>query len=117
MPTNEIRPDQSLHEDMRWLASALGRVILRLEGQEVFNAVEELRTASRDRRKGTAGAKDLRALLTRVEQLPTELAAPVARAFTLFFLLINNTIRRGLLYDHGDLFGRLKFKRCFIITD
>lgn len=58
MPTTETRPDQSLHEDMRWLANALGRVILRLEGQEVFNAVEELRTASRDRRKGAAGAKD-----------------------------------------------------------
>lgn len=106
MPTNESRPDQSLHEDMRWLASALGRVILRLEGQEVFDAVEELRTASRDRRKGTAGAKDLRELLARVEKLPTELAAPVARAFTLFFLLINTAeqvhrVRRRRSYSQN----------------
>lgn len=107
MPTLETRPeDQSLHEDMRWLASALGRVILRLEGKEVFDAVEALRTACRDRRKQTDGAQDLRALLTKVEELPTDLAAPVARAFTLFFLLINTAeqvhrVRRRRSYNQN----------------
>ncbi len=86
----ELRPeDQPLDDDMRWLAGSLGRVISRLEGEDVFNAVEKLRAASRDRRRGDEGASDLRTLFAEVEQLPTVQAAPVARAFTLFFLLIN----------------------------
>lgn len=105
MPTEEPRSaDLLLNEDMRWLASALGRVILRLEGQEVFDAVEDLRRASRDRRKGKEGALELRALLAKVETYPVKLAAPVARAFTLFFLLINTAeqvhrVRRRRSYN------------------
>lgn len=90
MPATESRPeDQPLNDDMRWLAGALGRVILRLEGKEVFDTVERLRTTSRDRRRGAAGAPSLRAIFEEVQNMPTEIAAPVARAFTLFFLLIN----------------------------
>ncbi len=74
---------------MRYLATALGRVIRRLQGDEVFRAVEDLRTASRDRRRSGADAASLDELLLRVEALPLELAGPVARAFTLFFFLIN----------------------------
>jgi phosphoenolpyruvate carboxylase len=86
----EIRPeDRPLHEDMRYLASVLGRIIRRLEGEEVFRAVEDLRTACRDRRKAGADAPSLDALLERVDALPLKLSAPVARAFTLFFFLIN----------------------------
>lgn len=90
MPAPDTRAeDQPLHDDMRWLAGALGRVIRRLEGQEVFDAVENLRAACRDRRRGVAGATSLPELLEKVDQLPTKTAAPVARAFTVFFLLIN----------------------------
>lgn len=105
MSATEIRPeDQPLHDDMRWLAGSLGRVIRRFEGEAVFEAVESLRAACRDRRKGAAGAADLRALLERVDALPVEEAAPVARAFTLFFLLINTAeqvhrVRRRRQYD------------------
>ena len=81
--------DRPLHDDVRRLASCLGRTIRRFEGDEVFEAVEGLRKACRDRRAGEADAADLRTLLHRVEALPLEVAAPVARAFTLFFLLIN----------------------------
>lgn len=90
MPVSESRSeDQPLNEDMRWLAGALGRVILRLEGKEVFDAVEKLRTTCRDRRRNVAHAPDLRRIFDEVQEMPTEIAAPVARAFTLFFLLIN----------------------------
>ena len=105
MAVNDSRlEDQPLHDDMRWLASALGRVILRLEGQEVFDAVESLRTTCRDRRRNAEGAPDLRAILTQVENLPTDVAAPVSRAFTLFFLLINTAeqvhrVRRRRAYS------------------
>jgi phosphoenolpyruvate carboxylase len=74
---------------MRWLASLLGRVIQRLQGEAVFRAVEDLRVASRARRRGDPTAPSLQDLLAKVDALPFEIAAPVARAFTVFFFLIN----------------------------
>jgi phosphoenolpyruvate carboxylase len=92
---------------MRYLASALGRVIRQLEGEDVFRAVEELRTKSRDRRRGGASAPTLEALLERVDALPLELSAPVARAFTLYFFLINTAeqvhrVRRRRAYERSN---------------
>ena len=99
--------DVPLHEDVRWLAGALGRVIRRLEGDEAFETVEELRRASRARRRGDEGAPSLGELLARVEALPLELCATTARAFTLFFLLINTAeqvhrVRRRNEYAVSD---------------
>ncbi len=101
--------DRPLHRDMRWLAGALGRVILRLEGKETFDLVELLRILARDRRKNDTGIEGLREILKKVETLPTVQAAPVARAFTLFFLLINTAeqvhrVRRRRSYEgkHGS---------------
>ena len=102
------REDVALHDDVRRLAAALGRVIRRLEGEEAYRAVEELRQASRARRRGDPGAPDLDTLLTRVAALPAELSAVTARAFTLFFLLINTAeqvhrVRRRQDYlSHGE---------------
>ena len=81
--------DGPLHEDVRWLAASLGKVIQRLEGQAAFESVESLRQACRARRHGEPDAPTLEALLEQVSALPIERAAIVARAFTLFFLLIN----------------------------
>jgi phosphoenolpyruvate carboxylase len=83
------REDVPLHEDVRWLAGALGRVIRRHEGEEAFQTVERLRVSCRARRHGEPGALSLHALLEQVAGLPLELCAVTARAFTLFFLLIN----------------------------
>ena len=74
---------------MRFLAAALGQVIRRLEGEAAFETVESLRQAARSRRHGDADAPSLAALLERVDALPVDRAASTARAFTLFFLLIN----------------------------
>jgi len=87
-PSSRVE-DRVLHENVRWLAAVLGRVIRRLEGEEVFRAVEDLRRACRARRHGATNGPSLRHLLGRVEALPLEVAARTARAFTLFFLLIN----------------------------
>jgi phosphoenolpyruvate carboxylase len=81
--------DLPLHEDVRWLAAALGRVIQRLEGQESFEIVEQLRVATRARRHGERDAASLEELLRRIDGLTVEQCAMAARAFTLFFLLIN----------------------------
>jgi phosphoenolpyruvate carboxylase len=108
MASIEVRPeDRPLHEDMRYLAAGLGRVIKRLEGEEVFAAVERLRTSCRDRRRQGDGAPTLRSILSHVDTLPLETAAPVARAFTLFFFLINTAeqvhrVRRRMSYEQGS---------------
>src|SRR5260221_12520679 len=81
--------DAPLHEDVRRLAAALGRVIRRLEGDAAFAEVEGLRRATRARRRRDPGAPTLDDLLARVDALPLELCAIPARAFTLFFPLIN----------------------------
>jgi phosphoenolpyruvate carboxylase len=99
-----VRPeDVPLHEDVRWLAASLGKVILRLEGQSAFDSVESLRRACRARRHAEPDAPTLDELLEQVSALPLERAATVARAFTLFFLLINTAeqvhrVRRARAY-------------------
>ncbi|MCA9546434.1 MAG: hypothetical protein KC613_18645, partial [Myxococcales bacterium] len=86
-PPTDREVDQPLRDDVRWLASALGRVIQHQAGEHVFATVEALRVDARARRRGEGPA--LEALLTNVEALPLEQAAAVARGFTLFFVLIN----------------------------
>ena len=81
--------DVPLHEDVRWLAAALGRVIQRLESEEAFQTVERLRRACKDRRQGAPDASSLDELIAEVSALPLGMSAVTARAFTLFFLLIN----------------------------
>jgi len=90
LPPPVARPqDGPLRQDVRWLAATLGRVVGRLAGEETFRAVEELRRACRARRLGVTGAPDLDALLARPRSLAPETARLTARAFTVFFILIN----------------------------
>jgi phosphoenolpyruvate carboxylase len=101
------REDLPLHEDVRWLAAALGRVIGQQEGAEAFETIERLRSACRARRHGEPGAPSLHELLEQVSQLSLELCAVTARAFTLFFLLINTAeqvhrVRRTRAYRTGE---------------
>src|SRR2546427_3593305 len=90
LPPPVARPqDAPLRQDVRWLAATLGRVVRRLAGEEAFRAVEELRRACRARRLGVGGVPDLDALLARTRSLEPETARLTARAFTVFFILIN----------------------------
>ncbi|MEL7237859.1 MAG: phosphoenolpyruvate carboxylase, partial [Planctomycetota bacterium] len=100
---SEYRP---LNEDVRWLAATLGQVIRRLEGEEVFDAVEKIRVACKARRAGDEGSLDFHEIQAMVDEWPLPTAAAVARAFALFFLLINTAeqvhrVRRRRTYD-GD---------------
>lgn len=119
LPPPERRPaDRPLREDVRWLADALGRVIHRLAGEAAFHAVESLRVGARARRRKDAGAPTLDALAARVSELPLPVAAVVARAFSLFFLLINTAEqvhrvrrhrRRGHRAGDGPRFGSTRW--------
>ena len=108
LPPPTVREeDRPLHEDVRLLASKLGEVVRQLEGEEVFAAVEALRVGCRARRRRDEGAQDLEALLEQVRALPLPVASQVARAFTLFFLLINTAeqvhrVRRRRVYQQDD---------------
>lgn len=85
-----VRPqDIPLHEDVRWLAGALGQIIRRFEGEEAFWIVENLRRGCKAARRGDADAPTLQALLDSVNTFTPEQSEIVTRAFTLFFLLIN----------------------------
>ena len=90
-PENLLPPlrdaDAALRDDVRALATTLGRVIRRFEGDAVFEAVESLRRDCRARRRGQGPPLD--ALRARIDALPLDAAGKVARAFTLFFVLIN----------------------------
>ena len=82
--------DRALHDDVRRLAGALGRVIRRLEGEEAFQAVDALRRAARARRRGFPGAPSLDALVEQVAALPLELSAVAARGLQLKMSLVQS---------------------------
>ncbi|MFN2399912.1 MAG: phosphoenolpyruvate carboxylase [Gemmatimonadaceae bacterium] len=105
-PRATRKEDVPLHEDVRWLAAALGRVIHRLEGNEAFEIVDQLRLASRTRRRGEAGAPSLADLLQQVDGLTIEECATAARAFTLFFLLINTAEQTHRVRRRNAYLGR-----------
>lgn len=89
-PQDDVRPeDLPLHEDVRNLGAALGRVIQRIEGEEAFQVVDGLRRSCRARRRGKPHAQNLDQLIEGASKLSLEIAGVTARAFTLFFLLIN----------------------------
>lgn len=90
LPEPTSRPEnRQLNEDVRFLSTSLGNVIRRLAGSEVYEAVESLRVGCRERRRSEPGAPTLDELQARVDAMPLAVKAQVARAFTLFFLLIN----------------------------
>ncbi|MDP9177254.1 MAG: phosphoenolpyruvate carboxylase, partial [Gemmatimonadota bacterium] len=82
-------------------------MIRRLEGEAAFETIEGLRQACRARRHGEPDAPSLDDLIAHVESLSLESCALTARAFTLFFLLINTAeqvhrVRRARAYREID---------------
>ena len=79
--------DDLLRRDVRLLGDMLGSVITELAGPEALALVEEVRALARDRRAGRHDAE--RALAARIESLDTSQAETVARAFSIYFDLVN----------------------------
>ena len=102
------KEDLPLHDDVRWLAGALGRVIRRLEGEEAFQIVEQLRVATRARRHGDSDAASLEDLLRQIDRFTIAHCAMASRAFTLFFLLINTAEQTHRVRRRNAYLGRAK---------
>ncbi|MBY5162606.1 phosphoenolpyruvate carboxylase [Nitriliruptoria bacterium AS10] len=77
--------DTALRADIRRLGSELGRSLLRQEGQDLFELVEEVRRLTRDGADGDDGARDeLRDLLADTDTVDV---IRLVRAFTAYFHL------------------------------
>ncbi|MBI3333409.1 MAG: phosphoenolpyruvate carboxylase [Candidatus Omnitrophica bacterium] len=94
--------DPALRRDVRFLTSLLGEIIREQEGAPFFRTVERIRTlakASRER-----GGGEIRRLQRLIQRLPFRTAFKVAKAFTIYFQLVNlaeeaQRIRRILWYE------------------
>jgi phosphoenolpyruvate carboxylase len=82
-----VANDDLLRRDVRLLGDMLGAVVVELAGQESFALVEEVRGLARDRRAGRHDAEQ--ALAAKIESLDTAQAETVARAFSIYFDLVN----------------------------
>ena len=80
--------DKALRSRVKLLGILLGQVILKLEGEKVYDAVEKLRTGYISLRKRENRRK--RAALERfIEKLDADTLTKVVRAFSLYFSLAN----------------------------
>ncbi len=82
--------DQVLRGRVRLLGTLLGNVLKTQAGEEVFDAVETLRTGFIGLRKRESSRKRAR-LMQLIEQLDPDQLTHVIRAFSIYFSLINQT--------------------------
>ncbi len=79
--------DELLRRDVRFLGDMLGGVIKELEGPEALDLIEEIRGLARSRRAGDRAAEAT--LDEKIAALDERQATIVARAFSVFFDLVN----------------------------
>ena len=102
--------DRPLARDVRLLGDMLGRAIAAVDGQEVYEAVEQLRDLAQ-RRRGVRGEPQPQLSAEMVQLVggwPIPLAAEVCNAFLTYFLLTNTAeethrVRRHLAYRREGL--------------
>ncbi|MCZ6544567.1 MAG: phosphoenolpyruvate carboxylase [Chloroflexi bacterium] len=98
--------DQPLADDVRRLGARLGQTIADLQGEEVFDAVEELRELTRQRRgaEREAGEALLETIVGLVQTWDLPKAEAVVRSFAIYFQLVNTAeethrVRRRMAYE------------------
>ncbi len=77
----------ALSEDIRLLGDTLGEVLTAHGGRALFEHVESMRLAAKAAREGDAGAAER--LAAEAAAMDATMAVEVARAFTLYFQLVN----------------------------
>ncbi len=114
-------PHKPLRDDVRLLGELLGDTLRTLEGESIYQIVEQVRATAKAARDGDEDA--FRRLAEDLASLPLDAAVPVARAFAHFLNLANiaeqhHRIRRRREYQRDpqsqpqrgscdDAFGRL----------
>jgi phosphoenolpyruvate carboxylase len=86
--TGEDRIPEALRRQVRLLSTALGRVIRECDGVDLLADVERLRKAAIALRRAPTPDREA-GLLELVAALPLDRAERVARAFTVYFQLVN----------------------------
>ncbi|MCM8811500.1 MAG: phosphoenolpyruvate carboxylase [Candidatus Omnitrophica bacterium] len=94
--------DPELRRDIRFLTSLLGEIIREKEGVPFFRTVETIRVLAKEIRASHDG--QIHRLQHAIQRLPLRTAAKVARAFTIYFQLVNlaeeaHRIRRIHYYE------------------
>ncbi|MDF1800937.1 MAG: phosphoenolpyruvate carboxylase [Planctomycetota bacterium] len=86
-PVHFASKDRPLRRDVGWLGALLGQLLRELAPEGVYATVEAARLLARHRRKGDAEAgSELAALL---QELSTDRALEVVRAFSAYFGVVN----------------------------
>lgn len=79
--------DPELRRDVRFLTSLLGQIIEEQEGHPFFQMIERIRILAKASRAGRGGG--MGRLKRLIERLPLSESLKVARAFTIYFQLVN----------------------------
>ncbi len=92
-----------LHEEVRWLAKCLGRVLIEQEGRPFFNLVESIRKTAIQLRRHYNSSLEAE-LLKKIRGLDLEKMTKVIRTFNVYFQLVNlaedkHRIRRKRAYE------------------
>ena len=80
-------PHKPLRDDVRLLGELLGETLRRLEGEELYARIEDVRALAKRAHAGDADAFET--LSGRLSELPIGAAVPIARAFSHFLTLAN----------------------------
>ena len=92
MMTAEIvqksNPFSALRRDVRFLTTLLGNVVLEQEGEKLFSKIEEIRRLAKSIRQNPQ-AESIAEQKKIIRSLSSDEAYKVARAFTIYFQLVN----------------------------
>jgi len=110
--------DARLRAEVRFLGAVLGQVIREQEGVALYTLVERVRKSAIALRRGASPGEE-RKLRRLVARLDLDRMVSLARAFTLFFQLVNVCEQRYVARTHredgpggmADLLRRLRAKR------
>ncbi|MBI4226666.1 MAG: phosphoenolpyruvate carboxylase, partial [Candidatus Omnitrophica bacterium] len=109
--------DPALRRDIRFLTSLLGQTILEQDGRRLFRLIERIRRQTTAIRQAPASSKISRLRRT-IHALTVADATKIARAFTIYFQLVNlaeeqQRIRRLRAYEAQPTPLAMSGRACF----